>query len=418
MAAGVLGVMALALGAAAFAQVVPSTAPTGVTASLSGSHVTVSWTAPVSTSTPVAGYYVYRNGGVVANTAGTSITDTIGPGVYTYVVAAYDASGNLMPQSQASAPISMVADSVPPAAPAGFIVTSVATSSIAFSWSASSDNVGVEGYYLVRDGSRIATASPITGTTYTDTGLMAGISHRYQVVAYDAAGNVSGASNTVNVSTLPANFTVSTPYNVTALAVSTSEIDVAWGASADVSGTPLYYLSRNGIPFATTSATSYQDVGLMPGARYWYTVTAYDASGNVSSQSEAASTSTFALPVPPAPVVLPSLSGVNPSVSAVARPDVVVQPSSSVVSPLAPSQLFMATIAAGSRGEVVTMLQEILIARGYLGAQYATGYYGALTQKAVQQLQCAADIVCAGSPWTTGWGTLGPKTRAAINAGQ
>ena len=414
-----VGLALLGVGSAAFAQLVPPTAPTGVTASLSGSHVTVSWTAPASTSTPVAGYYVYRNGGVVANTAGTSVADTVGPGVYTYTVAAYDASDNVMSQSQASSPISVVADAVSPSAPTGLTVTSMTSSSIALSWSAASDNVGVTGYYLVRDGSRVVTASPITGTSYTDTGLMAGTPHIYQVNAYDAAGNVSGVSNTVRIATLSSNFTVSTPYNVTALAVSTSEVDIAWGASVDASGTPLYYVIRNGIPFATTSATSYRDIGLAPNTRYWYNVTAYDAAGNVSSQSDAAGTSTFALSAAAAIVAPPAaVGGVNPAVSVTARPDIVAQPSSSSALASTPVRPFTATLSLGSRGDAVTALQEILIARGYLGAQYATGYYGALTQKAVQQFQCARSVICSGSPRTTGWGMIGPKTRSILNAGE
>ena len=43
-----------------------------------------------------------------------------------------------------------------------------------------------------------------------------------------------------------------------------------------------------------------------------------------------------------------------------------------------------------------------------------TGYFGPRTQAAVQQFQCAENIICAGTPETTGWGVVGPRTRAAI----
>ena len=41
--------------------------------------------------------------------------------------------------------------------------------------------------------------------------------------------------------------------------------------------------------------------------------------------------------------------------------------------------------------------------------------FGALTQKAVQKFQCAENIVCSGSPATTGWGQVGARTRKALN---
>ena len=62
------------------------------------------------------------------------------------------------------------------------------------------------------------------------------------------------------------------------------------------------------------------------------------------------------------------------------------------------------------------MLQTVLIAQGYLGAGYATGYYGMLTQAAVKKFQCAQAIVCSGTPASTGYGYVGVRTRNALNA--
>lgn len=45
-----------------------------------------------------------------------------------------------------------------------------------------------------------------------------------------------------------------------------------------------------------------------------------------------------------------------------------------------------------------------------------TAKYGALTLDAVRRFQCASKIVCEGSPSTTGFGRVGPRTRAALNA--
>jgi hypothetical protein len=60
--------------------------------------------------------------------------------------------------------------------------------SITMSWSASTDNVGVNGYGVYRDGSPL---SSITGTSYAFSGLACGTSYFISIDAYDAAGNRS-----------------------------------------------------------------------------------------------------------------------------------------------------------------------------------------------------------------------------------
>lgn len=63
-------------------------------------------------------------------------------------------------------------------------------------WTASTDNVGVTGYRVFRNGTQVGTP---TGTTFTDTGLTNGTAYTYTVKAIDAAGNLSAASNAVSV---------------------------------------------------------------------------------------------------------------------------------------------------------------------------------------------------------------------------
>lgn len=62
---------------------------------------------------------------------------------------------------------------------------------VGLSWSASSDNVGVTGYRVYRDGVRIAST---TDVTYTDKAGADGTTYAYTVDAIDAAGNASAAS--------------------------------------------------------------------------------------------------------------------------------------------------------------------------------------------------------------------------------
>jgi hypothetical protein len=80
-------------------------------------------------------------------------------------------------------------DTTPPTVPTGFTATP-GSARISLAWNASTDNVGVAGYYLTRDGTRIATL-PADTRTYVNTGLTAGRLYTYQVRAFDAAGNRS-----------------------------------------------------------------------------------------------------------------------------------------------------------------------------------------------------------------------------------
>ena len=71
-------------------------------------------------------------------------------------------------------------------------------------------------------------------------------------------------------------------------------------------------------------------------------------------------------------------------------------------------------LSRGSRGADVMQLQQFLISQNLLASDSTTGYFGALTESAVKQWQCEHKIVCSGSAATTGYGAVGPKTRAAI----
>ncbi len=87
----------------------------------------------------------------------------------------------------------------------------------------------------------------------------------------------------------------SPPTGLGATAVSSSQIDLAWTASTDNVGVTRYTVYRNGVQIPTNVVTtSYQDTGLAGSTTYSYTVKAFDAAGNTSSQSTAAMATTLA----------------------------------------------------------------------------------------------------------------------------
>ena len=89
-------------------------------------------------------------------------------------------------------------DTSPPTVPAGLRSTGTTSSSVSLAWTASTDNVGVTGYDVFRDGTP---ATTVTGTSATVAGLTAGTAYSFAVAARDAAGNSSARSAAVSVTT-------------------------------------------------------------------------------------------------------------------------------------------------------------------------------------------------------------------------
>jgi chitodextrinase len=94
------------------------------------------------------------------------------------------------------------ADTEDPTAPGNLRSTSVMSSRVDLAWDAATDNVGITGYDIHRNGSPIDSVSG-DETTYADTTVEAGTFYSYRVFATDAAGNVSPASNQLTLTTPP-----------------------------------------------------------------------------------------------------------------------------------------------------------------------------------------------------------------------
>jgi chitodextrinase len=176
-------------------------------------------------------------------------------------------------------------DTTPPSAPGNLGASASAPNEIDLSWTASSDNVGVVGYRISRDGAQIAT---VTGTSYADRGVQPNTTHSYTVVAYDGGGNVSANSNTASATTPRDTQAPSAPANLSASAPSASRVDLSWTASTDNVGVARYQIFRNGVPLGTSTTNSYSDTTVSAQSTYSYIVTAQDSSNNSSPPSNTA----------------------------------------------------------------------------------------------------------------------------------
>ena len=211
-----------------------------------------------------------------------------------------------------------------PTAPASLTATAESESQVNLSWSASTDNVGVTGYQIERcEGAGcdiFALVTTVSGTTYNDTGLLASTRYRYRVRATDAASNLSVYSNIANVTT-PDTTAPTVPASLTATAESESQVNLSWSASTDNVGVTGYQIERckgagcsSFSQIATTTATTYNNTGLLASKGYSYRVRAKDAASNLSDYSNIASAKT---PDTTAPTVPGSLTATAESESQV-----------------------------------------------------------------------------------------------------
>lgn len=187
------------------------------------------------------------------------------------------------------------ADTTAPSVPTALTGSALDSNTVSLSWTASTDNVGVLGYKVFRNGTQIGTAT--TGTSYTDNTAVGATTYSYTVSAYDAANNVSAVSVAKSITTpTPVDTQAPTvPGGLTASNVAATSATVSWTASTDNVGVSAYLVFRGGVQIASTAATSYNDTGLTASTAYSYTIKAQDAAGNTSAASAA-------LPVTTTPV--------------------------------------------------------------------------------------------------------------------
>jgi len=176
--------------------------------------------------------------------------------------------------------------------PADLTTVADSPTRVTTTWTPSTDDVGVTGYHVYRDGS----ATPIARVTtprYVDSGLTSGVTYRYAVTAFDAAGNESARSLVVPATTvLSTDLTPpSAPPALTATATDSTTVKLTWAASTDNVAVTKYNLRRDGnpTPIATLTGLTFTDRLLTPGATYTYVVSAVDRVGNESDMSAPAS---------------------------------------------------------------------------------------------------------------------------------
>jgi fibronectin type 3 domain-containing protein len=197
-------------------------------------------------------------------------------------------------------------DTAPPSIPSGVTASSNQPTVAALSWNPSTDNVGVAGYAVFRNGVMVATTAQ---AFYVDSGVSDGTTYSYFVEAFDLGGNVSAPSLTTNVTTWNT-IPPTVPTNLVGTAVTCQDINLTWSAATDQVGIGSYRVFRGTSPASLTQVattystpTSYSNYPLTPSTKYYFGVEAVDTDGNASPMSALISVTTLALPSSPTKLV-------------------------------------------------------------------------------------------------------------------
>jgi hypothetical protein len=116
-------------------------------------------------------------------------------------------------------------DSITPSAPQNLLPENISQNTLTVRWNAASDNVGVTGYNVYRDSTRIA--SNIIDTFIHVSALACGTGYKFSVEARDAAGNVSATSSALLAQTFSCTSLVTKVVYDDALNTGWSDISVA-----------------------------------------------------------------------------------------------------------------------------------------------------------------------------------------------
>jgi chitodextrinase len=254
-------------------------------------------------------------------------------------------------------------DTTAPSAPTSLTASGTTQTTTNLSWTASTDNVAVTGYDVYQGA--ILKGSTTTATTFAITGLTAATAYSFTVKAKDAAGNISAASNTANVTTLATDTTApSAPTTLTATGTTYNSTNLSWTASTDnvaVTGYDVYQGAA--LLGSTTTATTYAVTGLTGSTAYAFTVKAKDAAGNISAASNTANVTT-----PVAPISYCASQGNSTSDEKIGR--VVFGTIDNPSTGTAGYENFTAITANASRGTAYT----ITVTPAWTGSVYPEGY--------------------------------------------
>ena len=179
------------------------------------------------------------------------------------------------------------ADTLPPSVPANVRATGGTQSSVSIAWNAATDNVGVTGYVVLRNGAEMAT---VAATAWTDNSAMEARIYAYQIIAVDAAGTRSAPSEALSLAWNSSDAEAPSTPALRLINTTSSTIELRWHAATDNVGVVEYRLYRGSTLAGTTNKRHFIDTRLAASTEYTYSVVAVDAAGNTTISNNVTAT--------------------------------------------------------------------------------------------------------------------------------
>jgi fibronectin type 3 domain-containing protein len=267
-------------------------APTNLTATPSGSGISLTWTGvdgassyKVYRSTSPNGSYTRIKTNIIISDTFCTDSDLLSAGTYYYKVSAVSAASIESPQSSpASATVSGSLS-----APTGLSVRRLGDGGARLSWTSVSNASSYKIYHSTSASGTYDPLDTISGLSYDNSGLTPGTSYYYKVSAISSSGSEGPQSDYVSITAGTGSGTQAAPSGLSA-AASGSSVSLSWNSA---NGAARYFVYRSTSPNGsytriktniTISGTFCTDSGLSAGT-YYYKVSAVSAASIESPQS-------------------------------------------------------------------------------------------------------------------------------------
>jgi hypothetical protein len=235
-------------------------------------------------------YFLYRDGQLETKVesfvtfASTIVQDLEHSTRYCFDVRMENARGDLEIASNTVC-TNTVAD-LPPTVPQNLSGSAISPAQVDLSWGGSTDDFGLRGYNLYRDGSLLSTI--FADRSASDTQADPQTTHCYSVSATDELFQESQPGNEFCITTPPDLMNPTTPASLSAryrVDHTGKHMKVTWSASNDDGLIRYYEVYRDGVHIADGPDNSYADTDIEIETEYCYYVIAVDAANKRSDPS-------------------------------------------------------------------------------------------------------------------------------------
>ena len=360
----------------------------------------------------------FNNAGVF-----TWIPTVADAGTHTLTITVADQSGNTASATQQITVQGPPTATIQSLAPSSSVIVGQAVS-----FTTAASNFINPAYYV----SDSFSGSSVNSSSITSTGAFSWTpiagqdvgTHSIRVNVVDSAGHSASASQTITVGagasisiqTLSPGPLVFPNQTLTFTVTPTVLTSPSYALADSFSGSSISNATISSASGAFTWTPTSSDVGTHLIAVHATDPYGRSANASVTIQVQASSTAAAAVPTAPATTT----AATSASVSAAAQLQAQIQAATAALAAAQAAQqggassgtqssahVFIASLHPGMTSDEVVALQKVLAAQGFLSAS-ATGYYGPGTEKAVRAFQAAHGLAQLG--------TVGPGTRAALNA--